>query len=190
MVHSAEPSGDGIGRDVWRHIQQASVSYQTGWGRGLLLEAGIFPCHAGFESFPSKDNWNCARSWLGEFSPYYVSGVKGSYSFDGHWSAQLHLLSGWQTIGETNQSKTLGSQLAWAASACRCPSTPCWVRAAGQRPAVARLRRLGPGHKLSDRLSLGQCGHCRRGAAEDVLESSGGYFVMRNPNSMGGGTPR
>ncbi len=114
VVHSAEPEGDGIGRDVWRHVQQASLSYQTGWGRGLLLEAGIFPCHVGFESFPSKDNWNYTRSWLGEFSPYYVSGIKGSYPFDDHWSAQLHLLNGWQTIGETNHSKTLGTQLAWS----------------------------------------------------------------------------
>jgi len=114
VVHSAEPSGDGIGREVWRHIQQASIAYKTGLGRGLLLEAGIFPCHAGFESFPSKDNWNYTRSWLGEFSPYYVSGIKGSYSFDDHWSAQLHVLNGWQTIGETNHSKTLGTQLAWS----------------------------------------------------------------------------
>jgi hypothetical protein len=114
LVHSAEPTGDGIGRDVWRHVQQASIAYRIGQGRGLLLEAGIFPCHAGFESFPSKDNWNYTRSWMAEFSPYYVSGIKGSYSFGAHWSAQLHLLNGWQTIGETNHSKTLGTQLAWS----------------------------------------------------------------------------
>jgi hypothetical protein len=188
VVHSAEPSGDGIGRDVWRHIQQASVAYQTGWGRGLLLEAGIFPCHAGFESFPSKDNWNYTRSWMGEFSPYYVSGVKGSYSFDDHWSAQLHLLNGWQTIGETNQSKTLGSQLAWTGKRLSLSFNTLLGR---EQPGNDRQWRaygdLVLVYKLSDTLSLGaSVDAAREGRAggEDVSwQAAAGYVRYASPQT-------
>src|SRR5262249_32050454 len=77
VVHSGEPEG----RDVYRGIYQASVSYQTKVGRGLLVQGGVFPCHVGFEGFFSKDNWNYTRSWLGEESPYYSAGIKIAYPF-------------------------------------------------------------------------------------------------------------
>jgi hypothetical protein len=113
VVHAAEISQPGVSADVWRHVQYAVVGYKADVGRGLLLEGGIYPCHVGFESLPSRDNWNTTRSWLGELSPYYVAGVKAAYSFDDRWSAQLHLLNGWQNVGETNDSKTLGTQVSW-----------------------------------------------------------------------------
>ena len=61
----------------------------------------------------SKDDWNYTRGWMGEFSPYYQAGLKIAYAFDAHWSAQLHLLNGWQTIGDNNRAKAVGTQLAW-----------------------------------------------------------------------------
>jgi hypothetical protein len=108
VVHAAERD------DTWENVIQASVSYDTGIGRGLLLEGGIYPSHVGFEAFASKDNWNYTRSWLGEFSPYYQTGVKATYPFSKHWSGQLHFLNGWQIIGENNDGKTVGTQLAWS----------------------------------------------------------------------------
>src|SRR5256886_16107933 len=51
---------------------------------------------------------------MGEFSPYYQAGVKVSYAFNAHWSAQLHFLNGWQTIGDNNRAKAVGSQVAWS----------------------------------------------------------------------------
>jgi Putative beta-barrel porin-2, OmpL-like. bbp2 len=113
VVHSAEPKGSAIGPDVWRNVYQASVSYTAPIGNGLLFEAGIFPSHIGFETFFSKDDWNYTRGWMGEFSPYYQAGLKIAYSFDAHWSAQLHLLNGWQTIGDNNRAKAVGTQIAW-----------------------------------------------------------------------------
>jgi len=113
VVHSGEPAGSAIGPDVWRNVYQASVSYTAPIGSGLLLEAGIYPSHIGYESFFSKDDWNYTRGWMGEFSPYYQAGVKVSYAFDAHWSAQLHFLNGWQVIGDNNQAKAVGTQIAW-----------------------------------------------------------------------------
>ncbi len=116
VVHSAEPQGAGVGHDVYRSIYQASLSYNLALGRGLLIEGGIYPSHIGFEGFYSKDNWNYTRGWLGEFSPYYQTGVKASYAWSDRWSGQLHILNGWQIIGENNNAKSVGTQLAYSSN--------------------------------------------------------------------------
>ena len=114
VVHAGEPEGVFVGPSVWRHVQQASVSYKTNVGRGLLLEGGIFPCHVGWEVLAPKDNWNYTRSWLGELSPYYVTGAKGTFTLNDRWSLGLHVLNGWQNIAENNKSKTFGTSLAYS----------------------------------------------------------------------------
>jgi hypothetical protein len=108
VVHSGEAGGG----DKFRHLYQASLAWRI--PNGVLLEAGVFPCHVGMEGFYSKDNWNYTRSWLGEFSPYYVAGVKASYAFNSRWSGQLHVLNGWQIINDNNDGKSVGTQLAYA----------------------------------------------------------------------------
>ncbi|MCE9668630.1 porin [Myxococcus stipitatus] len=111
VVHAAEPEGIATGPDLWRFLQQASLSYATG---PLTLEAGLYPSHIGFESFQSQLNWTYTRSWMGELSPYYQTGLKGTWAFDDAWSAQLHVLNGWQTIGDNNHGLALGTQVAYA----------------------------------------------------------------------------
>ena len=106
VVHAAEPQ-----RDVYRYIYQASVSWKA--SDKLAFEAGIYPSHIGFEGFYSKDNWNYTRGWLGEFSPYYQTGVHADYAFNRHWSGQVHLLNGWQNIGENNDAKAIGVKIAY-----------------------------------------------------------------------------
>ena len=95
-------------------MYQASVGYRAAIGRGVLLEAGIYPSHIGFKSFLSKDNWNYTRAWQGEFSPYYQTGIKVSTVLSDRWSAQLHVVNGWQIVGETNDAKSIGTQVAYA----------------------------------------------------------------------------
>ncbi|MCY1017985.1 porin [Pyxidicoccus sp. MSG2] len=111
VLHAAEPEGTAVGPDVWRFLQQASLSYATG---PLTLEAGLYPSHIGLESFQSQLNWTYTRSWMGELSPYYQAGLKGTWKFNDAWSAQLHLINGWQTLGENNHGKALGTQVAYS----------------------------------------------------------------------------
>jgi hypothetical protein len=115
VVHAAEVRGIATHPDVWRNVVQASAQWQTTVGRGMLLEAGVYPSHIGMEAFQTKDNWNYTRSWLGELSPYYQTGLKLAYPLSDRWSAQLHLLNGWQVIGDNNRGKSLGAQLAYSA---------------------------------------------------------------------------
>jgi hypothetical protein len=107
-VHAGEPVGTGIGPEVWRLIQQASVSYSQG---PLSLEAGLYPSHIGLEVLPSQGNWTYTRSWMGEWSPYYQAGLKGTWTFSKEWSAQLHLLNGWQNLGENGAQGDSGLRL-------------------------------------------------------------------------------
>jgi Putative beta-barrel porin-2, OmpL-like. bbp2 len=109
VVHAADPA-----RDTFRYVYQASLSYNAPVGRGLLLEGGVYPSHIGFEGFFSKDNWTYTRGWMGEFSPFYQAGLKASYAWSDHWSGQLHILNGWQTIGENNDAKAVGTQIAYS----------------------------------------------------------------------------
>lgn len=115
VVHAAEVRGVATSPDAWRYVVQASLQWQTKVGRGLLLEAGVYPSHIGMEAFQTKDNWNYTRSWLGELSPYYQTGLKLAYPLSERWSAQLHLLNGWQMIADNNRGKSVGAQLAYSA---------------------------------------------------------------------------
>ncbi|MGZ3458075.1 MAG: outer membrane beta-barrel protein [Archangium sp.] len=109
VVRAGEPPGTAVGPAAWRGLQRASLSYAHG---PLTLEAGVYPSHIGLESFQSQLNWTYTRSWMAELSPYYQTGIKGAWKFSDAWSAQLHLLNGWQTIAENNRGKALGTQVA------------------------------------------------------------------------------
>jgi putative OmpL-like beta-barrel porin-2 len=115
VVHAAEVDGVATSPDVWRNLLQASLEVQTHGGRGLFVEAGLYPSHIGFEAFQTKDNWNYTRSWEAELSPYYQMGVKLAYPLGQRWSAQVHFLNGWQVIADNNRGKSLGWQFAYAA---------------------------------------------------------------------------
>lgn len=105
VVHLAEPSTN------TRHIYQASVTYDA---KAVQLEGGVYPSHIGFEAYFSKDNWNYTRGWLGELSPYYQTGLKVSRTIDEHWSAQLHVLRGWQNISDPHAPTAIGTQIAYS----------------------------------------------------------------------------
>lgn len=109
VVHASEPRPD-----VYRYIYQASIVYKV--RQRLTFEGGIYSSHIGFEGFYSKDNWNYTRGWLGEFSPYYQAGVKASFALSRRWTAQVHLLNGWQNIGDNNDAKAIGTQIAFSSA--------------------------------------------------------------------------
>ncbi|MBI5596556.1 MAG: porin [Elusimicrobia bacterium] len=99
------------GPDLGRHVQEAVVGYRA--TPRLWVDAGVFFSHIGLESWVSRDNWTYTRSLMADYSPYYQAGVKAGYQVNDSWSAQLHVLNGWQNISENNENKALGGQLAW-----------------------------------------------------------------------------
>ena len=119
VVHAGELTGPSAGPEIWRYVQQASVSARIPVGRGIEIEGGIYPSHIGLEGFASQSNWTYTRGYMGEFSPYYQTGIRLGYDFDESWSFHLHFMNGWQRIGDNNNGKAIGTHLAWKAG----PST-------------------------------------------------------------------
>lgn len=64
----------------------------------LWLDAGIFASHIGFESAVSMDNQTLTRSLLAENSPYYLSGIKLTYTPHPKWESVFLIVNGWQHI--------------------------------------------------------------------------------------------
>lgn len=108
VLHAGEPGGPG----VLRNVQTAFATWRpVAW---LELGAGLYPSHIGFETFASKDNFTLTRGLMAELSPYYQSGLRVAADLSGGFSAQLHVVNGWQLASDDNDGKTLGLQLAWA----------------------------------------------------------------------------
>ena len=90
-------------------LQEAFAGYRL--ASGWWLDGGVFFSHIGFESWISKNNWNYTRSLILDQVPYFQTGVRLSYDQNGPWSFQIHLLNGWSTILNSNQSRALGLHL-------------------------------------------------------------------------------
>ena len=111
----AEPSNGVIsGDDVSRFIQEAVVGVRV--AEGLWIDGGIFFSHIGQESWISRDNPTYTRSIVADYTPYYSSGVKLTWTPSGALTVQLDLLNGWQNISETNGDKAVGVRFDWAVS--------------------------------------------------------------------------
>lgn len=104
MHATEEPSA----RDTFRNVYQASVGYKQG---DLLVEAGLFPSHIGFEGALPHTNWNYSHSWVATLSPFYQTGVKLVYTPDENTTIELHALNGWQQIADYNDGKSAGLKL-------------------------------------------------------------------------------
>lgn len=111
----AEPGvGTISGGELSRHLQEAVIGVRL--GAGLWLDGGIYFSHIGLEGWLSRDNPTYTRSLVADYTPYYLSGVKLTWTPGAAVTAQLHLVNGWQNISETNGDKALGARLDWQAT--------------------------------------------------------------------------
>jgi hypothetical protein len=94
-----------------RLIQEAVVGVRL--RRSLWIDAGIYLSHLGLESWISRDNLTYTRSLVADYSPYYQSGAKLTWSLRKSFEAQLHLVNGWQNISESNSGKGVGLRADW-----------------------------------------------------------------------------
>ncbi len=106
---SAEPG-------VLKNIFEANAGVKISTEKELWIDAGVFASHIGFESAVGANCWNMTRSLLAENSPYYLSGVKVSYTSENRkWFLSGLLLNGWQRIQRIpgNNTPAAGHQLTW-----------------------------------------------------------------------------
>lgn len=92
--YAAEP-------DVLKHIYEAYAGISLNKKNNLWLDAGIFISHLGFESTLSIENYTLTHSMAIENLPYYMSGVKITYSPNKVVTLLGGVYNGWQQIKRT-----------------------------------------------------------------------------------------
>lgn len=108
--YSGEPAhGQVNGPSLARHIQEAVVGAKL--TDKVWIDGGIFFSHMGMESWASRDNPTYTRSLVAEYSPYYQSGAKITWTATPKLTAQLDVVNGWQNISENNSGKGAGIRL-------------------------------------------------------------------------------
>lgn len=93
IVASFEPEGSN-GKEIYKHIQQAYVSFLA--TPKLQLDFGKYVTPIGAEVIESKDNWNYARSVLfGYAIPFYHTGLRATYTASDKVTLNAYLTNGW-----------------------------------------------------------------------------------------------
>lgn len=114
--YAGEPTNGTIsGSSLSRLIQEAVVGLKL--ADNVWVDAGIFYSNAGMEAWAARDNPTYTRSLVADYSPYYSSGVKLTWSATKKLTARLDLVNGWQNISENNSGKGAGLRLDYAANA-------------------------------------------------------------------------
>ena len=90
---------------------EANVGVKLSKRKDLWFEAGVLSSPYTNETALSKDHLLYTRSIASEYAPYYLAGVKLSYTLNSKLKLMTYLLNGWQQIIDKNDSKSLGTQI-------------------------------------------------------------------------------
>ena len=109
--YAAEPG-------VLKNIFEAWAGVSLNKANTLWADAGILPSHIGFESAISMDNLTLTRSISAENSPYFLTGVRVSYTAKEHWYFAGLMVNGWQVIQRVtgNSLPSFGTQVRYTTS--------------------------------------------------------------------------
>ena len=150
-----------------RMIQEAVAGVRL--ADNLWVDGGIFYSHLGVESWASRDNLTYTRSLVGDYSPYYQSGVKMTWTPIPKLTARVDLVNGWQNISENNSGKGAGARLDYAATSStvlsyynffsnEAGSRLRTFNGVGGRHAIGRLTLLGEFDYGTQRRAVGESG--------------------------------
>ncbi|HMU60481.1 MAG TPA: outer membrane beta-barrel protein [Gemmatimonadales bacterium] len=113
--YAGEPNvGSVSGDDLARIIQEAWVGVRV--SPKLWVDGGIYFSPIGWESFISWDNPTYTRSLVADYTPYFVTGVKATWTASSRVTAQVHLVNGWQIVSENNPDKSVIARVDWQAT--------------------------------------------------------------------------
>ncbi|MEP7235457.1 MAG: outer membrane beta-barrel protein, partial [Ignavibacteriota bacterium] len=95
-------------------IHQAWAGYRV--ASNLWIDAGVYPAPYGFESWISRDNKTYTRSIVADYSPYYQTGIRATWTPSELITVGVNVINGWQNMAETNNDKALGLTLGYTPS--------------------------------------------------------------------------
>ena len=102
--------------ETFSHFARANVSYLAPVGTGLKVTAGLFNSFIGYESFYAKDNFNYTRSYLPDYSPYFMFGVSAQYQINEKVQSAFYVINRFNYLSQPNHLPSYGTQIRWAAS--------------------------------------------------------------------------
>ena len=102
---------------AFSHFSRANVSYLAPVGSGLKLTAGLFNSFIGYESFYAKDNFNYTRSYLPDYSPYFMFGVSAQYEVNERVKTAFYVINAYNYLAYRNNLPSYGTQIRWTAAA-------------------------------------------------------------------------
>lgn len=101
------------GYSILRYIARANVSYLAPIGNGLTFTAGLMNSFIGYESMYAKDNPNYTRSWIADYSPYYLIGAGAQYPINDAISLSFYLLSDYDYLAFRSSAPKYATQVTW-----------------------------------------------------------------------------
>lgn len=99
--------------ETFRAVQEANVGimlFDDWW-----LDAGFFATHIGTESFLPKNNWLSSTAVATFNEPFFQSGARLSYEGSEAFTAQMHVVSGYNFFLDVNDAKSVGVLLSYVA---------------------------------------------------------------------------
>lgn len=96
---------------LWRLIQEVTLRYRTGIGRGLGVEAGIYVAPYSIEDMAVWQNWNWSYSNIFAAAPFQMAGARVTYPVGAHGVVSGGVYNGWDQINtdETPYKTFLGA---------------------------------------------------------------------------------
>ncbi len=98
---------------VFQYIQQAAAGWHFHALHGINVEAGIFPSYIGLESYLPQENWDYAKQFLSDFTPYYFAGIRVQLYLTQRQKLELWVVNGWQTFGQWGEARAGGYLYNW-----------------------------------------------------------------------------
>ena len=111
MVQEGDGSvlrGRNLTTDALEHLREAAIGYHFDVLEGVNVEAGILGSFVGMESYLLAENWSYNRALVGEFTPYYFTGVRAQVMVTDTLKIEPWLLNGYQTYGKFNDAPAVG----------------------------------------------------------------------------------
>lgn len=113
--YAGEPNVGAVsGPTLSRTIQEAFVGVRV--APKVWVDGGVYASPIGWEGFISWDNPTYTRSLLADYTPYFVTGAKLTWTASSKVTAQFQVVNGWGNISENNHDKSLIARVDWQAA--------------------------------------------------------------------------
>ncbi|UCE63991.1 MAG: outer membrane beta-barrel protein [Nitrospirota bacterium] len=101
------------GADVLRHFSHLNASYLFPVNRGLRFRFGLSNSYIGYENFYAKENFNYTRTYIADFSPYFMFDADVQYPVSDNLTTSFYLLNGFFHLSNPSGLPSYGARLDW-----------------------------------------------------------------------------